>query len=189
MPRLETQRLILRRIIMDDLNEFHILCADDKAMRYMPETYCTDKNRSHDRLERMVKNDSELNSGGFAIANKDTNKFMGLIGLAIEDGDKTKHGNHRRSLGFFMQPQYWGKGYMTEAAKAVLEFGFQQLDAHKISAGCLSENVASEKIMVSIGMKKEAHFVEHVFHENQWKDQVRYGLLKSDWIKSRNNHK
>jgi len=90
-------------------------------------------------------------------------------------------------LGYFYLPRYWGKGYATEAMKAVLQFAFETLGLHKIITGCLKENSRSERVMIKCGMRKEAELLQHVRHEGKWKDRLEYGLLKDQWEINQND--
>jgi ribosomal-protein-alanine N-acetyltransferase len=80
-------------------------------------------------------------------------------------------------LGYFLLPDYWGKGYATEAAKAVIRFAFGSCGVHKLTASCLMENIASERVMIKSGLQKEAVRRSHQWHDGGWKDRVEYGIV------------
>lgn len=69
----------------------------------------------------------------------------------------------------------------TEAAKACVDYAFKELDAWKITTGCVKENLASERIMIKLGLRKEGELRNHQSVDGEWKDRVVYGLLKSEY--------
>ena len=84
-------------------------------------------------------------------------------------------------MAYFIHKKFWGNGYTAEAAKRVIDFAFENVGLHKIITGCLKENAASEKIMKKCGMIKEAEKIQHIWHEDKWKDRVEYRLLREEW--------
>jgi ribosomal-protein-alanine N-acetyltransferase len=103
--------------------------------------------------------------------------YIGEIGYHI--GLRTDRGC-RADLGYFIRQPYWNRGITTEAAKAVIRDAFQERDVTRMTAGCLAENVASERVLFKLGFTKEATLRCHQFHEGAWKDRVEYGLLRTD---------
>jgi len=106
---------------------------------------------------------------------KSTQELIGAISLTIN-----KRFN-RAELGYWVAKKYWNQGYCTEAAKAMLEYGFHKLYLHKIIATYITRNPASGKIMRKIGMKKEGVFKEHVIKWDKYEDLVSYGILREEW--------
>ena len=110
-----------------------------------------------------------------AIVLKFTQKLIGAIGLTID-----KRFN-RAELGYWVVKAYWDQGYCTEAAEAMLEYGFHKLDLHKITATHIIRNPASGRVMAKIGMKKEGILRQHVIKWDKYEDVVSYGILKKEW--------
>jgi RimJ/RimL family protein N-acetyltransferase len=71
----------------------------------------------------------------------------------------------------------WGRGYSVEAARAVLAFGFGELDIHRFFADIDPRNAASLRVAEKLGLRREAHFIENVFVKGEWCDTIIYGLL------------
>ena len=177
---LETKHLLIRDHIADDLQPFHALVSDKEVMRYLPDIYCASIEGSERNLQTSI---AEIHAAHrtkyfFAILERKSEQFVGAIGLLLRPEPKQ---NSRGNLGYFINKPFWGKGYTTEAAKAVLHFAFEDLGLHKVTTGCLRENAGSEAVMKKCGMIKEAELVQHSYHEGQWKDRVMYRLLKSEW--------
>jgi RimJ/RimL family protein N-acetyltransferase len=113
-----------------------------------------------------------------AITLSHTQELIGSIGLI-----SNKRFNHAE-LGYWRGKKYWNNGYCTEAAKAVLELAFNQLDLHKVIANHITRNSNSGKVMRKIGMTKEGLLKEHVIKWDKYEDVVSYAILKKEWIKN-----
>lgn len=178
MVRIETERLIIRDHIKDDLFKHHLLMSDPEIMTFIEDIQTHSLEASEDNLKFSIeesKKGDQRRCYFFAIIEKETNSLVGSTGFTILDKNETG-GN--AELGYFILKEFWGKGYTTEAARAVIDFGFNTLNLHKMTTGCILENVNSEKIMIKLGFTKEAHLVKHVLHKNIWKDRVEYALFK-----------
>lgn len=177
MIRLETERLIIRDHVMEDLKDHHRLMSDIEVMSYIQDIMTHSLEESKENLQFSIMESKQVNRKCyfFAILEKESEKFVGSIGFTILDRSE---GAGNAELGYFILRDFWGKGYTTEAAKAVIELGFETVQLHKITSGCNAENIGSENIMIKLGMEKEAHLKKHVLHNGEWKDRVTYGLLK-----------
>ena len=151
-------------------------------MRYLPDIRCHTIDDVRKNLETAVQeaHNPHRTKYFFVIETQENRQFVGEIGFTIICSKATSGIAH---LGYFILPEYWGRGYTTEAAFAVINFAFQRLPLHKITTGCFAENTASERVMLKCGMIKEAEFKAHVFHEHTWKDRVEYRLLREEWQK------
>lgn len=86
----------------------------------------------------------------FSIVNKSNNRMIGAGEINIHDFQ-----NREGEIGYIVNPAYWGKGIATEAAKLLIEFGFDQLNLHRIFATCDPRNIESSRVLEKIGMIKE----------------------------------
>ncbi|MBI9010703.1 MAG: GNAT family N-acetyltransferase [Clostridiales bacterium] len=178
MIKLTTDRLIIRDHIMDDLETHHQLMSDPEIMTYIQDIQTHSFEESKQNLMYSIKESKNENRKCyfFAIVEKETQRHMGSIGFTIFEKNDTG-GNCE--LGYFLLKEFWCKGYTTEAAEAVIDFAFNTLNMHKITTGCIAENVNSEKIMLKLDMVKEGHLRQHVLHDSIWKDRVEYALFRS----------
>jgi ribosomal-protein-alanine N-acetyltransferase len=181
MIRIETDRLIIRDHIHDDLESLHNLISNDEVMYYLPEIKIKSIEESKVNLDEAISESKKENKRikyYFVILDKKHN-FIGEIGYTVQncnfENEKIVH------LGYFIHKEYWGKGITTEAVKAIIEYAFSEGNVHKIETGCLKDNVASEKIMLKCGFTREALKKDHVFHDGKWRDRVEYGLLKNEY--------
>jgi Acetyltransferases, including N-acetylases of ribosomal proteins len=172
-PRLETDRLILDKITVEDIPQIVIYLQDKIFSDYtsnIPYPY-----RKED-AEFWLKLSAEAfkNRKGFTFAIRDkTGKFLGAIGLHDEGSDKAE-------LGYWIGIPNWNNGYVTEAAKAIIDYGFRELNFNKIYATYFPHNPASGKIMDKIGMKKEALLKQHLKKNGKYYDIPMYSIFKEN---------
>ncbi|RKE46893.1 GNAT family N-acetyltransferase [Sphingobacterium detergens] len=172
-PRLETDRLILDKITVEDIPQIVLYLQDKIFSDYtsnIPYPY-----RKED-AEFWLKLSAEAfkNRKGFTFAIRDkTGKFLGAIGLHDEGSDKAE-------LGYWISIPNWNNGYVTEAAKAIIDFGFRELNFNKIYATYFPHNPASGKVMEKIGMKKEALLKQHLKKNGKYYDIPMYSIFKED---------
>lgn len=170
-PKIKTERLILSQLKEEDL-PFVVDYLQDKIFSDLtsniPYPY---RQEDAEFWLKMTKEAFEKGSGfTFAIRGKDE-KVIGAIGLH-------DRGEGKAELGYWMAKTYWNQGFVTEAAKAVLDFGFKELTFNKIFATHFLHNPASGKIMEKIGMKKEEILHQHIKKDGKYFDIALYSVLK-----------
>lgn len=173
MFQLETERLIIRDNILEDLEAHHMLMSNPEVMSYIQDIQTHSYEASKANLMFSIEASKKVPRifYFFAMIHKETKEHIGSVGMTIlEKGDS---GN--AELGYFIHKKYWGHGYTSEAAKAVIDYAFDELGIYKITTGCVYENHRSEKIMKKLGMFKESHLYHHTYHEGRWKERVTYG--------------
>jgi RimJ/RimL family protein N-acetyltransferase len=110
----------------------------------------------------------------FAITLRSSGALVGAIGL-------TKNNVYRRGeIGYWIGKPFWGQGYCTEAARAVLDFGFGPWELNRIHAYHFVRNPASGRVMAKIGMQYEGLLRQHVLKWGRFEDLALYGILRSD---------
>ncbi|MCL2405785.1 MAG: GNAT family N-acetyltransferase [Defluviitaleaceae bacterium] len=137
---LESNRLIMRYYRDTDITEYHKAMSDRVNMYYfIPFGFVTG---SIAESQVSLKNAIEYNASGqgyrFCIALKETDKLIGGIGYHI--ADETPIGRIADPMGWFIMPEHQNKGYVTEAARRVLEFAFYQNDCIRVVTACFAEN-------------------------------------------------
>lgn len=110
----------------------------------------------------------------FAIFLKETDKFIGGIGLHVDSI------HNKAEMGYWIGEPYWNKGFATEAGKEILKYGFNVLQLNKIYATHFLSNKASEKVLINLEMKKEAELQHHYCKNGKYIDVRQYCLLKKD---------
>ncbi|MDR6225119.1 GNAT family N-acetyltransferase [Desmospora profundinema] len=110
-----------------------------------------------------------------AIRLRHDDTLIGAMGLGI-------HPQHNRAeLAYWIGVPYWGQGYATEAARAVIRYGFQDLGLHRIWAAAMVHNPASSRVLEKAGLKREGLLRQHVKKGDTYIDLVYYGLLQEEW--------
>ncbi|MFP8894948.1 GNAT family N-acetyltransferase [Chryseobacterium sp. EZn1] len=170
-PVLQTERLILSQLEEKDIPFIvellqHRIFSD--LTSNIPYPYVENDARSWVKMS----NEAFKNNTGytFAIRNKE-GQIIGAIGLHDRDDDKAE-------LGYWIGIPHWDKGYVTEAAKAIIDFGFNELKLNKIFATHFPHNPASGRIMEKVGMEQEAVLIKEVKKDGEYFDLVRYCILK-----------
>ena len=182
MISLKTNRLIISDHEYSDLDAMHKLLSHETAMYYLQDIKTETLEESMENLTIAI---NEANSENrkkyfFKMVYSDTGEYVGEIGFTVtQDTPMGKIVN----LGYFILPEFWGQGFVTEAAKAVISFAFEEADVVKVQTGCIKDNKGSEKIMQKLGMIKEADYKMHVWHDNKFKDRVEFRILKEEWDK------
>ena len=173
---LSTERLILRPFRLADAPEVRRLAGDREiaaATLRIPHPY------EEGMAENWIRSQKDSTGMVFAVTHTAQGDFIGAIGLNVNrDFDHAE-------LGYWLGTAYWRQGYATEAARAMLEFGFHTLGLHRIHAHHFLRNPASGRVMQKIGMVREGHLRQHVKKWGQYEDIIAYGILKSDYEKGK----
>lgn len=172
-PEIETERLFLRRITNDDVNEVFELRSNPETMKYIPRPLV--KN-NEDALAHIATIEERIQTNlaiNWAITLKRGPKLLGIIGFY-----RLQPENYRAEIGYMILPEFHGKGIVPEAVKKLIAYGFEDLKLHSIEAVIDPENYASEKVLQKCGFTKEAHFKESEFYEGKFLDKVIYSLLE-----------
>lgn len=175
---IETERLLLRRLDTNDADEVLALRGNPDIMKYIPRPLAK---TTEDALEHIAMiEDKIVNNTGinWGITIKGNSKIIGIIGHY-----RISPENHRAEIGYMSFPEFNGKGYMSEAIKSVVAFGFEQMNLHSIEAIIDPDNIASERVLQKNGFVKEAHILENELWEGKFWDTVIYSLLRKNWIK------
>lgn len=173
-PKIETERLILSQLKEEDI-PFVTEYLQNKIFSDLTSNIPYPYTREHSELWIKMSQEAFDNNTGytFAIRNKD-GQIIGAIGLHDREDDKAE-------LGYWMGRPFWNKGYITEAALALLEFGFRELEFNKIYATYFLHNPASGRILEKIGMEEEARLKQHLKKDGEYFDVMMYSVLKNKY--------
>jgi RimJ/RimL family protein N-acetyltransferase len=111
----------------------------------------------------------------FAIAQRETNDFIGAIGLSVD------RDHNKAEMGYWVAEPFWNNGIATEAAGALLGFGFEDLELNKIYATHFPHNPASARVMLNNGMIKEGDLVGHYRKGDRYLDVAQYRLTREEY--------
>ncbi len=179
--RLETERLTLREFREDDWSSMLAYWRDPRYGRYYPE-YADPESFVRELVAMFVGSQSVEPRRSFqlAIVAGDEERLIGNCGIRVNNADLGE-----ANIGYELDPQQWGKGYATEAAQAIVAFGFDELLLHRIWAECVADNVGSARVLEKLGMRREAQLREHQFYRDRWWDTLIYAVLDREWRAAR----
>jgi [ribosomal protein S5]-alanine N-acetyltransferase len=170
---LESERLLLRQITPEDVNEIFAMRSDKEVMKYIPRPVAQTLEDAMDVIN-MIQSKLETNEGcNWAITLKGNPKLIGFIGHY-----RIKWEHFRSEIGYMLLPEYNGQGITTEAIKLMVDFGFNQMNMHSLEGILDPENTASARVLEKNGFVKEAHFIENEFFNGKFLDTVIYSLVK-----------
>jgi ribosomal-protein-alanine N-acetyltransferase len=172
-----TDRLVLREFATRDWRALH---AYQNHPRYLqvgdrnPQT----EQQSRKWVEMFMANVDQTPRRKFQLVAtlKDTGEVIGNCG--VRRNDRTEWD---AELGYELSADHWGKGYATEAAGAMLAFGFRELGIHRASAHCNASNAGSIHVLEKLGMRQEGCIRDGDFQKGAWWDLLLWGILESEW--------
>lgn len=174
LPTLETARLILRPFQMDDARRVQELAG-------APEVAATTLNIAHPyedgMAEKWIASLAHHFYQGQGVTLAMTLKTDATLIGTISTRATPKH--QRAEIGYWVGVPYWGQGYCTEAATALIEYSFNTLNYHKITASHMASNPASGRVMQKAGMRQEGVLVDHTLKHEQYHSVVVYGLVNT----------
>lgn len=148
---LETERLLLRHLILDDLEELFALYSDPEIRKYFPEGVLTHDETKEELEWHMNGHPEHPELGLWATIYKETGKFIGRCGLLPWEIDSKLE----VEIAYLLDKEFWGQGLASEAAKGILEYGFEKLNLTRLICLIDPQNVASQKVAKRIGMTLE----------------------------------
>jgi RimJ/RimL family protein N-acetyltransferase len=175
--RIATDRLVLREITLDDLPAVLAYQNDPLYLRYYAWTHRTEDD-VRNFLQMLIDLQTEEPRRKFqlaiTVAGDDT--CIGNCGIRRKD-----HNDFEADIGYELNPKYWGLGYATEAARALVEHGFGEMGLHRISAWCVADNDGSQHVLEKCGMKLEGRLRDNEFYKDRWWDTLLYAVLSEGW--------
>lgn len=148
----ETKRLIIRELVPSDLDGIFALDSNPEVHRFIGNNPVRSELQSIQSIEDKITQYKDNGVGRWALIDKENNNFIGWAGLKFVK-DETNHISNYYDLGYRLNQKYWGKGFATEAASAILNHALFDLKIEKIYAMAECENSASLMVLEKIGMK------------------------------------
>jgi ribosomal-protein-alanine N-acetyltransferase len=153
--QIETARLVLRELLPTDDTGMFELDSNAEVHTFLGNNPINSIEQAQQAIAFIQQQYRENGMGRLAVIEKSTDQFAGWAGLKLVKERINGHSNFY-DLGYRLIPKYWGKGYATEAAKAVLQYGFNQLHLTEIYGMADVNNTASRKVLEKAGL----HYVE-----------------------------
>ena len=174
---LTTERLILREFNSSDWPDVLAYQSDPLYLRYTDWT-----ERTPEAVQQFVQmflaqqHEKPRTKFQLAITLESNNQLIGNCGIRMASADA-----HEADIGYELSPLHWGRGYATEAARAIVQFGFTELHLHRIGSWCIADNVDSARVLEKLGMRPEGRLREKEHFKGRWWDTLLFAMLDYEW--------
>lgn len=184
MPRLETPRLILRRLEMRDAPDLFDYSRDPQVAKHVLWDAQTSVSEARAYVRYMLRRYRAGEPASWGIEEKETGRVVGTIGYMWYQRD-----NNACEVGYSLARRRWNRGYMTEALAEVLRFSFEELGVHRVEAQHEVENAASGAVMRKCGMRKEGTLRGRLYNKGRYVDVDLYAMLREDYARWKQEEK
>ena len=156
---LKTERLILREMLVSDAEALFEMDSNPKVHQYLWNKPLTNSSEVQSYIESVKNQYLENNIGRFVVVLKETNELIGWAGLKYNT-EMVNNKIHFYDIGYRLNERFWGNGYASEASFAWLDYGFNVMKIKVMEAAAHSDNIASNKILLKIGLKMTEQYLE-----------------------------
>jgi [ribosomal protein S5]-alanine N-acetyltransferase len=176
-----TARLRLREFVASDWEVVWRYQSDPRYLRYYD---WTSRSEAEVRafVDTLIRSQNDIPRIKFQLAitlraaPPHMDALIGNCGIR-----KASDGATEGDIGYELAPWHWGHGYASEAARAIVAFGFDTLGLHRIWAECVADNTASARVLEKLGLQKEGRLRENRWMKDRWWDTLLYGILDREW--------
>lgn len=177
-PLIQTERFILRAPEDKDSQDLLALYSDEAVVQYMPFTPFESEEDARGEMSWYAKIFKEHTGLRWMIEDRESCRVIGTCGFL-----NYENVHNRAEVGYDLHSDYWGRGVMTEVARAVLHFGFMRMQLNKIEAKVEPENEASIRLLHKLGFQQEGVLRQHEFEKGRYIDLAVFAQLKSEMSK------
>lgn len=174
---IQTPRITLREYQQADFPGVHAYSIDPDAVRFMswgPNT--PQDTRAFIQTAIGLQSAEPRLDYFFVVVSNHHREIIGGCGLHLKDPEQ-----RCATMGYIFNRVYWGQGYASEAARALIQLGFFHLNLHRIIATCDTRNLASARVMEKNHMRREALFRQDMWQKGAWRDSYLYAILADEW--------
>jgi ribosomal-protein-alanine N-acetyltransferase len=175
-PILETERLKLRKITLDDVEDMYSYCSNEEVPKYTSWNAHNSLEETKETIERVINQWENKKLVHWGIEYKENRKLIGTIEFVTWD---TQH--KVAEIGYCLSQDYWGKGIGTEAACEVIKFGFSNMNLVRIQARCYLENIGSARVMEKAKMSFEGVIRKGLFVKGKHQDLKMYSIISEEF--------
>ena len=175
MPDLSTERLLLRRMTMKDAQDVFEYSRDPEVARHVLWSAQKHISEAKDYIRYMTKRYRDDLPSSWGIIDKASGRLVGTIGYMAFSEE-----NASVEVGYSLARWLWGKGLMTEALRAVIDYTFDAMDVNRIEAQHEIDNPSSGRVMEKCGMVKEGVLRQRLYNKGEFKDVALYSILRGD---------
>jgi ribosomal-protein-alanine N-acetyltransferase len=166
-PTLETERLILRRILPDDAGDLLNLYSSSEVVKYIELAPLANLDQALDLIKKFDR---------WGIFLLEDTRLIGTCGYKEWDTAR-----FRAEVNYALAPSSWGSGYMREALVAILDYGFHVMNLRRVEGLVDPEDTRSHNLLTGLGFRMEGVLREHDFVKGQFQDDMVFALLHDDW--------
>ncbi|MCD6361942.1 MAG: GNAT family N-acetyltransferase [Armatimonadetes bacterium] len=176
---LETERLVLRALTLDDAEDIFAYASDPEVVRYLPWEHHRSLEDSREFITRTLEAHEAGARAEWGMVLKESGRVVGTCGFCAWAG-----GSGRAELGYCLGREHWGRGLVTEAARRIVRYGFEDCMLNRIEAVCDVDNIGSARVMEKCGMIFEGVMRRRLLMHDSYRDMKMYAILREDWIAS-----
>jgi len=177
LPSLETPRLILRRLLMEDAGDIFAYASDHAVARTVTWEPHRSIEDSRAFVQTMLRRYERGEVANWGMELRETGRIIGTCGYILWN---TTHDS--AEIAYALGRPWWNRGLMTEALRAVLEFGWRRMGLHRIEAHCRTDNPGSERVMQKLGMRLEGVNRGALRMKGVYVDLKHYAILRDDVV-------
>ncbi len=172
-PVLETKRLVLRNLRMEDKQEVFQIRSNPISMQYIPRPLAKTVDDAASVIEMITGFTKKNERINWAVTEKGADKLIGIIGYV-----NIKPESLRAEVGYVLHQDNIQKGIGYEALQAVLQYGFNSMNLHSVEAIIRPENTGSIKLIEKAGFVREGYFKDYIFHNGKFWDETVYSMIR-----------
>ena len=177
LPTILTPRLTLRPVRMSDAEDLYEYSRDPEVARHVLWDAHRSIHQTREYIRYLLRQYRSAVPSTFAIALRDSGKVIGTIGFMWIQTE-----NRSAEVGYSLSRAHWNNGYMSEALRAIVEFGFTKLNLNRIEAQHECDNPASGHVMAHAGMKHEGTLRQRLYNKGRFVDVDVYAIIRSDFV-------
>lgn len=182
LPTIETDRLIIRKFVETDIDDFYEYASDNEVTRYLSWDTYKNKDIAKEYITSIIEKYNRYELAPWGIELKENSKLIGSIDFVQYD-----YKNFSAEIGYVLNKNYWNKGIMTEALRAIIKFGFEKMDLVRIEMKHNVKNIGSERVIQKNALKYEGTLRKKEFLKKEFVDVKYYSILKEEYYNNTNN--
>lgn len=176
---IETERLILRKFAFTDADDMLMYWISDPLVQFLyGEPIYVNHQELAEPLGKYISSYEKMDYYRWAVILKETNKCIGQVAFFLVDSK-----NHFGEIEYCIGRNFQKKGFATETTKAVMKYGFETINFHKIQICHREGNTASQKVIQKCGLKYEGMLRDFFYRDDQYFGRLYYSTLKEEWSK------
>lgn len=176
---IETERLIMRKLTPDDADALVRMYSKGRNyFKYTRIPYPYTRKSAADFIRSVIRSYRTREKFYLCIIEKKSNTLIGSIAL-----NRINRADSNAEIGYSIAKSHSNQGYVTEAAKAFIDYAFRKMKLHRIEINCAVQNAPSRRVIKKLGAKSEGISRDIVFSRNRYLDSYRHSILKKEWKK------